>query len=75
MQNNNEFKYEVIVDYGILSESSTGWEKRLKKISWNNKSPKYDIRDWSKDGTKMSKGITLSEEEMINLIEILKKIK
>ena len=33
-------------------------------ISWNDRDPKYDIREWSPDGEKMGKGITLSDEEV-----------
>ena len=33
--------------------------------------PKYDIRDWSPDGSKMGKGISLSHDEMAILKGIL----
>ncbi|MCL2145838.1 MAG: PC4/YdbC family ssDNA-binding protein [Methanomassiliicoccaceae archaeon] len=33
-------------------------------MKWNDRDPKYDIREWSPDGEKMGKGITLSDEEM-----------
>ena len=64
-----EFKYEVVETIAVLSESSKGWTKELKLISWNDREPKYDIREWSPDGSKMGKGITLSDEE----VSILKK--
>ena len=69
-----EFKYEVIETYGSLSESSKGWKKDIKLISWNQKEAKYDIREWSPDGEKMGKGVTLSKEEIINLRDLLNKI-
>ncbi len=50
-----EFKYEVVETYGSLSESSKGWKKEIKLISWNQKEAKYDIREWSPDGEKMGK--------------------
>jgi len=58
-----EFKYEVVERIAVLSESSKGWTKELNLISWNDREAKYDIREWSPDGTKMGKGITLSDEE------------
>ena len=64
-----EFKYERVEKIAVLSESSKGWTKELNLISWNDREPKYDIREWSPDGTKMGKGITLSDEE----VAILKK--
>lgn len=66
-----EFSYEVVKTYGCLSESGKGWKKEIKLISWNQKEPKYDIREWSPDGEKMGKGVTLSKDEMIALKQIL----
>lgn len=66
-----EFKYEVTQKYGILSESSKGWTKELRSISWNDKEAKYDLREWAPDDEKMGKGITLSKEELIKLKELL----
>ncbi|MDR0508802.1 MAG: hypothetical protein LBG63_03125 [Candidatus Methanoplasma sp.] len=59
-----EFKYEVVERIAVLSESSKGWTKELNLIRWNDRDPKYDIREWSPDGEKMGKGITLSDEEV-----------
>ena len=69
-----EFKYEVVETYGSLSESSKGGKKEIKLISWNQKEAKYDIREWSPDGEKMGKGVTLSKEEIINLRDLLNKL-
>ncbi len=64
-----EFKYEVVERIAVLSTSSKGWSKELNLIAWNDREPKYDIREWSPDGSKMGKGITLSDEE----VSMLKK--
>ncbi len=69
-----EFKFEVIETYGSLSESSKGWKKEIKLISWNQKEAKYDIREWSPDSEKMGKGVTLSKEEIINLRNLLNSL-
>lgn len=66
-----ELKYEVEDSFGVLSETKSGWQKQLNLISWNEKPAKYDIRDWSPDGEKMGKGITLSAEEIKSLKDIL----
>ena len=66
-----EFKYEVVETVAVLSESSKGWTKELKLISWNGREPKYDIREWSPDGEKMGKGVTLTDEEVVVLKEAL----
>ena len=68
------FKYEIIKHIGNISESSKGWTKELNLISWNNREPKYDLRDWAPEHEKMGKGITLSLEELKSLKEILNKL-
>jgi len=67
----SEIKYEIIKKIGILSASASGWAKELNLISWNDREPKYDLRDWSADHEKMGKGVTLSKEELLALKELL----
>ncbi|HHX62473.1 MAG TPA: hypothetical protein GX707_17445 [Epulopiscium sp.] len=64
-------KYEIKQNFGVLSESAKGWTKELNMISWNDREPKYDLRDWDSKHEKMGKGITLSAEELKKLKEIL----
>lgn len=66
-----EFKYEITKSVGILSENPKGWSRKVNYISWNDREPKLDIRDWSPTGDKMGKGISLSPEEAIALKELL----
>ncbi len=68
-----ELKYEVRKVLGTISESSKGWKKELRLISWNDREPKYDIREWAPDDEKMGKGITLTKEELEGLKIILEK--
>ena len=67
-----DFSYEVVEHIGILSEQKNGWKKELNLVSWNGREPVYDIRTWSPDGSKMGKGVTISQEEMENLKALLK---
>ena len=66
-----EFKYEITARIAVLSQSPNGWERQLNMVSWNGNPPKYDIRDWSPDGSRMAKGISLTEEELKTLKGIL----
>lgn len=66
-----DIKYEIIQALGVISESPSGWTKELNLISWNDREPKYDLRDWSPDGEKMGKGVTLTREELLALKELL----
>jgi len=70
----SEIKFEIIKKIGVLSTSPLGWAKQLNLISWNDRDAKYDIREWSPDGEKMGKGITLSREELLALKDLLNKI-
>lgn len=66
-----DFTYEIVEEIAVLSENAKGWRKELNKISWNGGAPKYDIRDWAPEHEKMGKGVTLTEEELQKLKEIL----
>ena len=70
----SEIKYEIVKQIGVLSKATSGWSKELNLISWNDREPKYDIRDWSPDREKMGKGVTLSRDDLIALKELLNTI-
>lgn len=69
-----EIKYEIHETLAVLSEGNKGWKKELNLMSWNEREPKYDIRDWSEDHKKMGKGVTLSLSELQQLKEALNKM-
>lgn len=66
-----DIKYEIVKEIGILSESTKGWRKELNLISWNEKEPKYDLRDWAPNHEKMGKGVTLTADELRKLKDLL----
>ncbi|MFY9483731.1 MAG: YdbC family protein [Tissierellaceae bacterium] len=70
----SNFQYEITEHIGIISESPKGWTKEINLISWNNRSPKYDLRDWSPEHEKMGKGITFTKEELKALRDILNDV-
>lgn len=43
------------------------YHTELNLVSWYGKEPKLDIRGWSDDHGKMTKGICLTEEEFIKI--------
>ncbi|QIB68421.1 hypothetical protein Ami103574_03410 [Aminipila butyrica] len=71
---NEEITFEVTEHIGVIATYSNRWTKELNKISWNGSKPKFDIRDWDEQHQHMSRGITLREEEMAALFDILKDI-
>lgn len=66
----SEFKYEIRKNLGVLSKSRNGWTKEVNVISWNGRPEKIDIREWSPEHDKMSKGLSLTEDEMDELVDI-----
>lgn len=69
------FTFEITEHIGNLGMSpTTGMTKELNKVSWNNRPDKYDIRDWDEDHEKMSKGVTLTSDELKALKELLNSI-
>jgi hypothetical protein len=66
-----DIKFEIVKTLGVLATSEKGWTKELNLVSWNDRPAKYDLREWSPDHTVMSKGITLSEDELKLLKEML----
>lgn len=67
-------------NYSILKTLLTfpvkqgGWHMELNLISWFNRMPVYDLREWSEDHSKMSKGITLTNSELMILKEKLQEV-
>jgi len=66
-----ELKYKIVEHVGVIAESTKDWKKELNLVSWNDREPKYDIRDWSEEHDKMGKGVTLTKEELAELKRIL----
>lgn len=66
-----ELKFEITESLGVISENAKGWTKELNLVSWNGYEPKYDIRDWSPDHSRMGKGVTLTADELASLKDLL----
>jgi len=61
-------------EIGDLSSQPNGWKKQLTYTSWNNRSPKFDLRSWDAEHNNMTKGLTLTKEELMNLRDILNEM-
>lgn len=70
---NQDLKFEIINHLGVVSIGNSGWQLELNRVSWNGAEPKYDIRSWSPDHSKMGRGVTLTEEDVKALADILTK--
>lgn len=56
---------ETFIEFPV----SRGWHKELNLVKWGDNDPKYDLRPWNEDRSKMGKGITLTKEELMILKE------
>lgn len=70
MKNEPEFKYEIVNEIGVVSDDGK-WRLELNRISWSGRPPKYDLRKWAPNHKKMGKGITLTDDELIKLADLL----
>ena len=70
-----EIKYEIVEKIAVLSTTEKGWSKELNLVSWNEREPKFDLRDWNEEHDKMGKVITLTKEEVEKLKEALNSYK
>ena len=50
------------------------YRKELCIVDWFGKGLKYDIRGWNDDHTKMTKGISMTEEELRELVEAAEQV-
>lgn len=66
-----DMKFEIKEQLGYISESLKGWKKELNLISWSEREPKYDLRDWDSNHEKMGKGVTLTINELKELKDLL----
>ena len=74
MHMSSKFAYKIEDNLGVISTSKTGWTKELNIISWNDHDPKFDIREWSPDHQRMTKGLTFNWEEAIRLKRLMEQI-
>ena len=65
--------YSILKTLLTFPAKQGGWHMELNLISWFNRMPVYDLREWDSD-RKMKKGITLSKEELSILKEKLQEV-
>jgi hypothetical protein len=66
-----DISFDIVKHFGVISEEKGGWKKELNMVSWNGRTPKFDLRDWAPGHEKMGKGVTLDKDEAAKLAELL----
>lgn len=67
----DDFSFSIEKHIGVISQGKGGWQVELNLVSWSGREAKYDIRSWSPDHQKMGKGITMTQEELKVLGQII----
>lgn len=71
---NDTVTYEIIENIAVFGKrKDTGWTKEANIVAWNGGVPKLDIREWDPSHERMSRGISLYEEEAEALAKALAK--
>lgn len=69
-----DIKYEILETLIEFPEDGD-YHKELNLMKWGSNPPKYDLRGWTADRGKPTKGVTLTKEELTILKEKLGGIK
>jgi hypothetical protein len=70
---NKEFSMEIQEGFDFIIEESGNSSLNLRRISWNGREPKLDLRKWLyQDGQERSyKGVTITDEGADELTGVL----
>ena len=68
---NDRIRSEVLEEIGVIGQKKDGCTREVNIGACNNGPAKGDVRDWDPNHNRMSKGITLLEEEAENLVKVL----
>ena len=68
-----EFTFEIHERICVLGKGrDNGFTKEFNLVSFRDMPPKWDIREWNFDHTRMTKGMTLTNGEMRTILEAMK---
>lgn len=59
----SDFSYNIIRNIATISQRGS-WALELNLISWAGRPATFDLRKWNEDHSKMSKGISLTRDEV-----------
>ena len=68
---NDDFEFEIIEHIGTVADSKSSWPLELNIVSFNDGEANYDLRKWNKSHTRMSKGVSLTLDELKKLANVI----
>ena len=71
--NNKEaFTFEIVEHICVLGPvREDGFQKEFNRVSFRGLAPKWDLREWNHNHTRMTKGMTLTDSEMATILEAM----
>ncbi|MBO4990924.1 MAG: hypothetical protein J6E42_02070 [Firmicutes bacterium] len=63
-------EYKIEEQIGVIEENGS-WRTELNRISWNGKPAKLDLRSWTKDRSRIGKGLTMTDDAAKKLRDLL----
>ena len=66
--------YHLLSHIAVLDEvggRDEKWTKEVNVVAWNGGKPKIDVRDWNASHDRMSRGITLTEDQAMKMTKAL----
>ena len=66
--------FDIMEHIAVLDEvggREEKWTKEINVVAWNGGKPKIDVRDWNESHERMSRGITLTEEQAMKMTKAL----
>lgn len=70
-RNSDEVSFELLEHIGVIGSKDNGWTKEVNIVAWNGGTGKVDVREWDPKHIRMSRGITLFEDEAEKLTRAL----
>ena len=74
MANTKDVTFEIVEHIGVIDVNDNReekWTKEVNVVAWNGGKPKIDIRDWNEAHDRMSRGITLTEDQAMKMTKSL----
>lgn len=66
----SDFSYSIVSHIATISQRGS-WALELNLISWAGRPATFDLRKWNDDHSRMSKGISLTRDEVKALTKYL----
>lgn len=65
-----KYNCRLYKECGVVAAKGKNWNVEVNVISWGTHPKCFDVRQWNADKTSVGKGITLTQLEADNLIDI-----